>query len=347
MSEIVSPENARLPVSISIEHAAERPDIGALVDRLAARLLGAHVRAGAEDHAVVRRIGIRGSKLRVALVDRGWRRLRQTEIQQLHRSVGCDLHVARLQVAMDNAFAVGRLESLGELTCDLQRLANRNRSSRESIGERRAFDQLEDQCEPAVDLFDAVDRGNVGMIERGEQARFAFEARAPVRIASEHRRQQLDGDIAPEPRIARTVHLTHAAGAKRPGDLEHAQPHAGREWRSRQHTTQHWHRRAVQKSACTFVRRQQRFNFTPQRLVARTLLLEKPTPLRSRTLDGLVEEAADALATRELNSSPFAPELPEEPCPRQRPITVHCGGRDAHDRCCLVDRQPAEESQLH
>ena len=79
---------------------------------------------------------------------------------------------------MDDAFAVSRLESLGELTCDLQRLGTRNRSSRKAIGERRAFDQLEDQCEPAVDLFDAVDCGNVGMIERGEQARFAFEARA-------------------------------------------------------------------------------------------------------------------------------------------------------------------------
>ena len=105
---------------------------------------------------------------------------------------------------MDNAFAVSRLERVSELTCDRQCLGNRNRSSRESIRERRAFDQLEDQCEPAVNLFDAVDRGDVRVIDRGEQARFAFEARAPVTIASEHRRQQLDGDIAPEARIART-----------------------------------------------------------------------------------------------------------------------------------------------
>ena len=248
---------------------------------------------------------------------------------------------------MDDAFAVGRLESLGELTCDLQRLGNRNRSGREAIRERRAFDQLEDQCEPAVDLFDAVDCGNVGMIERGEQARFAFEARAPVRIVSEHRRQQLDGDIASEARIARTVHLTHAAGAKRPGDLEHAQPNAGREWRGRQHTTQHWHRRAVQKSARTFVRRQQRFNFT----AAGT---RRPhTPARETRSTPLADvgwprgRGCGRAPTRELHSSPFAPEFPEEPCPRQRPITVHRGGRDAHDRCCLVDRQPAEESQLH
>ena len=33
------------------QHAAERPDVGALVDRLAARLLGTHVGGGAEDHA--------------------------------------------------------------------------------------------------------------------------------------------------------------------------------------------------------------------------------------------------------------------------------------------------------
>ena len=34
-----------------VQHAAERPDVGALVDRFAARLLRAHVRGGAENHA--------------------------------------------------------------------------------------------------------------------------------------------------------------------------------------------------------------------------------------------------------------------------------------------------------
>ena len=34
-----------------VEHAAERPDVGALVDRPPARLLGAHVGNGPEDHA--------------------------------------------------------------------------------------------------------------------------------------------------------------------------------------------------------------------------------------------------------------------------------------------------------
>src|SRR5688572_26816327 len=50
---------------------------------------------------------------------------------------------------------------------------------------------------------------------------------------------------------------------------------------------------------------------------------------------------------RELNSWPFAPKLAEEPCPCQRPITIDGGGCDPHHCCCLVDGQPAEESQLH
>ena len=63
---------------------------------------------------------------------------------------------------MDDALAVCRLEGLGELTRDLQRFVDRNRSRREAIGERRPFDQLEDQRQPAVDLFDAVDCRDVG-----------------------------------------------------------------------------------------------------------------------------------------------------------------------------------------
>ena len=52
VSVSVSPANARRPVEHLVEHAAERPDVGALVDGLAARLLGTHVRRRAEDHAL-------------------------------------------------------------------------------------------------------------------------------------------------------------------------------------------------------------------------------------------------------------------------------------------------------
>ena len=44
VSETVSPANAQAAGQHLVQHAAERPDVGALVDRLAARLLRTHVR---------------------------------------------------------------------------------------------------------------------------------------------------------------------------------------------------------------------------------------------------------------------------------------------------------------
>ena len=69
-----------------VEHAAERPDVGALVDGLAARLLGTHVGGRAEDHALARagdRDGRRVREIRTGAVAR--RRLRQAEVEHLDR----------------------------------------------------------------------------------------------------------------------------------------------------------------------------------------------------------------------------------------------------------------------
>ena len=55
VSDTVSPGNATRPVEHFVQHAAERPDVRALVDRLPARLFGAHVGGRAENHAFARR----------------------------------------------------------------------------------------------------------------------------------------------------------------------------------------------------------------------------------------------------------------------------------------------------
>ena len=54
-----------------------------------------------------------------------------------------------------------------------------------------------------------------GMVERGEQARFAREAGAALGVGCEVRRQDLDRDVAPELAVARAIDLAHAAGAER------------------------------------------------------------------------------------------------------------------------------------
>ena len=50
--------------------------------------------------------------------------------------------------------------------------------------------------------MDAVNRPDVGMVERRQQARLALEARAPIGIGQPEIGQDLEGDLAAERRVA-------------------------------------------------------------------------------------------------------------------------------------------------
>ena len=66
-----------------------------------------------------------------------------------------------------------------------------------------------------------------GMIQRREHPRLALEAREPIRVARERARQDLDRDVAPELRVARPVHLAHAARAEQRLQVIAAERRAG------------------------------------------------------------------------------------------------------------------------
>jgi hypothetical protein len=82
-----------------VQHASERPDVGALVDRLAARLLRAHVGEGAENDALTRAADRHRRRLRQILTRRriARRRLRQAEVEHLHDAGWRDLILAGLR----------------------------------------------------------------------------------------------------------------------------------------------------------------------------------------------------------------------------------------------------------
>ena len=69
-------------------------------------------------------------------------------------------------------------------------------------------------------------RADVRMIQRGQRLRFALEAREPLGIGDEQLGQDLDRDVAIELRVARAIHLAHAAGAERGEDLVGAEARA-------------------------------------------------------------------------------------------------------------------------
>ena len=55
--------------------------------------------------------------------------------------------------------------------------------------------------------------GDVRVIQRGERLGLAREPREAIRIVRERLGQHLDGHVAVELRIARAIHLAHAAFA--------------------------------------------------------------------------------------------------------------------------------------
>ena len=141
-------------------------------------------------------------------------RLREAEVQHLHRAVGPQLDVRGLQIAMNDALLVRGFERLGNLPRDRQRVVERNRSLERCARRASAVDELHARarCMPSR-FLEAVDRGDVRMIQRREHLRFALEPREPIRIGRERLRQDLERDVAIQPRVAGAIHLAHAARA--------------------------------------------------------------------------------------------------------------------------------------
>ena len=164
---------------------------------------------------------------------RGIHGLRQPEIEHLHRAVACHLDVGRLQVTVHDAGLVRGLERIGNLARDRQRLAvgMAPRSMRcESVF---PLHQLHDERHVPSGvvrrIFEAVDLRDVRVIQGRKRPRLTIEAGEPLGIEGERAGQDLQRDVAAQPRIARSVHFPHAARPERGNDLVGPETRTGRQ----------------------------------------------------------------------------------------------------------------------
>ena len=70
----------------------------------------------------------------------------------------------------------------------------------------------------AVGFLERVDRGDVGVVERGEQVGLALEASEPLGISRHLGRQHLDRHVAIQVGVGGAIHLAHAPRAERGSD---------------------------------------------------------------------------------------------------------------------------------
>ena len=154
--------------------------------------------------------------------------LGETEVQKLHAHLR-EHDVGWLQIPMDDAGAMG----LGERVCDLdrvlERLVTRERSPRQSVRKRLAFDELHDQEISPVLTSDVIQRTDVGMVQLRDRPGFPLEPLLPFWTVSEVRREHFDGDGSIEARVDGFVDLTHPARTDGLGDLVVAEASSGRE----------------------------------------------------------------------------------------------------------------------
>jgi hypothetical protein len=113
---------------------------------------------------------------------------------------------------------VCRLQGLGDLAGQAEGFDQRQRSSPQALFQRFALDELEHKEAFGSRFVQAMDRGNRRMVQRGQDARLAFEAREALRVLGECLGEDLDSDLPAEAGIASTVNLAHLAGAQRGED---------------------------------------------------------------------------------------------------------------------------------
>ena len=83
---------------------------------------------------------------------------------------------------MHDAAFVSGLESVGDLARDPQRLVQRKRARRQERIECSSFDELQHERVDVACVLEAVNRGDVRVIERGEDFGFSTTPRQAIRI---------------------------------------------------------------------------------------------------------------------------------------------------------------------
>ncbi len=191
-----------------VEHTARGVEVAASVGLLAASLLGRDVLRRADDGG---RLGERHAGV--------GKRPGDAEVHDLDLAGPCDHHVARLDVAVDDAGAVAVLERVEHAGDDLDRaLRGEPGLLAQQFAQRPALDVLHhDERDPvAVDdvLAGVVDGDDVAVVERRRGLGLAPEPGLEGGVDRVVDAQHLDRDDAAQPPVASPADLRHAAAAE-------------------------------------------------------------------------------------------------------------------------------------
>ncbi len=200
-----------------VEDHAEGKNIAAGVDHPAERLLGRHVCDRAQRRAWAGEIRFghrRGAADRRGFASSGRHDFREAEIEDLGLAAIGDEDVCRLDVAMDDAFAVGGVEGVGHADRQVEQSIDRERAHGDAVLQGDALQKLHRDKGPAVVLVDVVNRADVRVVERTGGAGLALEALESRMVGGDVVGQEFQRDGAAELGVLGLVNDAHPAAAE-------------------------------------------------------------------------------------------------------------------------------------
>jgi hypothetical protein len=97
---------------------------------------------------------------------------------------------------MNNTFVMSRRDSMGDLHAVVDRFSHRQWTALELLAQCLTHQQLRNQIGCALIETKAINRQNIGMVERGGGLRFLLEPSHPIRILRPEGRQNFDRHFA-------------------------------------------------------------------------------------------------------------------------------------------------------
>ena len=145
--------------------------------------------------------------------------LRQAEIQNLRLAASRHKKVRGLDIAMDDALRLCRLQCIRDLNGEIQELLRwqgrgTRRSYPQAVLKRLALQKLHDDEGLTFVLSNLVNRADIGVIECRGSLRFTLEPFQGLSVLGEFFRQEFQGDGALELGVLGLIDHTHAPAAQ-------------------------------------------------------------------------------------------------------------------------------------
>ena len=124
------------------------------------------------------------------------RNLRQPEIQNLRLTSIRDEDVRGLDVPMDDALRVCRIQCIGDLDAQIEQRFDLQRLASDPVPERLTLQQFHGDEGSSIGFVNLVDRADVRVVQRGRSLGFPLKAAEGLCVVGEFVGQELQGDVA-------------------------------------------------------------------------------------------------------------------------------------------------------